>query len=209
MLFHANWCGYCVKFAPVWKKLKVDLAKAGIETAEYESQNQEIMQEYNIQGYPTLIIEQNGETQKYSGMMNYDSLASYFNIQSGGAEVDSVSSIQFPENIQINRTQSGGAEVDSVSSIQFPENIQINKTQSGGAIEVDSVSSIQFPEAIEIVKQSGGAVEVDSVSSIQFPENIQINRTQSGGAITQDEILYKAKYLKYKNKYLKLYKHNI
>tara|TARA_B110000967_G_scaffold208176_1_gene259522 strand:- start:1546 stop:2145 length:600 start_codon:yes stop_codon:yes gene_type:complete len=60
MLFHAKWCGYCTQFMPKWEELKgtLDNTKTTngktIKLHTYESEEKEIMTQYNIKGYPTI-----------------------------------------------------------------------------------------------------------------------------------------------------------
>jgi thiol-disulfide isomerase/thioredoxin len=70
-LFYADWCGYCVRFKPNWKKLEeisskntfVDKnnKKVTLKLESYEeSKNKEIIEKENIQGFPTIKFYKNG-----------------------------------------------------------------------------------------------------------------------------------------------------
>ena len=58
VLFYADWCGYCVKFMPVFKQLAalyeedMDFAKVNVEDAKYEK----LVSEIGLTGYPTVFI---------------------------------------------------------------------------------------------------------------------------------------------------------
>lgn len=69
-LFHAEWCGHCKSFLPVWKKVKENIQKLGnqingvkIKLTDYEeselkkiSGNISRINNNEIKGYPTVKI---------------------------------------------------------------------------------------------------------------------------------------------------------
>ena len=111
ILFYADWCGHCKTFKPIWEKLKGELKNNNnIEFEEYESDNKEIMNKFNINGYPTIKVIENNISSDYNGMRDMDSILTFLNIQSNkhnqlGGNIDS---IQLPNEIQIIDTQTGG-----------------------------------------------------------------------------------------------------
>ena len=58
VLFYADWCGYCVKFMPIFKQLsslyenEMDFAKVNVEDKKYE----QLVGEIGLTGYPTVFI---------------------------------------------------------------------------------------------------------------------------------------------------------
>ena len=60
VLFYADWCGYCKRFAPVFneiiktRKFKSKLAVAFVNGTD--EQNKKYMQEYQIEGFPTVYM---------------------------------------------------------------------------------------------------------------------------------------------------------
>lgn len=58
--FYTDWCGYCQKFAPTFKKLSKDkelTEKFAIAFVNAENpSNEEIVKEFNVDGYPSLYI---------------------------------------------------------------------------------------------------------------------------------------------------------
>ncbi|MBR2068775.1 MAG: thioredoxin fold domain-containing protein [Candidatus Gastranaerophilales bacterium] len=69
VFFYTDWCGFCQKFAPTFgkitkdKKFKSNFAVAYVNCEKEE--NQKLMQEYDVQGFPTVFVidEQGKKTQ--------------------------------------------------------------------------------------------------------------------------------------------------
>jgi thiol-disulfide isomerase/thioredoxin len=64
--FYTDWCGFCQRFAPTFDKITKDLRikkKFAIAFINCEDQaNQKHMQEYGIQGFPTVyVIKKDGD----------------------------------------------------------------------------------------------------------------------------------------------------
>jgi glutaredoxin len=86
-LYYANWCGHCKNFKLTWSSLKPYFKKYNIEFKEYEdSENRKIMEENNINSFPTIIIEKNKYKYEYNGDRTVDGLINELipNIQLGG-----------------------------------------------------------------------------------------------------------------------------
>ena len=76
-LFHANWCGYCVKFGPDWEKIKSNkLASKIVDFADHEESNIENLdksartinnQDVRSFGYPCIKIRVNDKVYRYEG----------------------------------------------------------------------------------------------------------------------------------------------
>ena len=84
-LYHANWCGHCQRFKPVWdNEVKPALKELGITHNEYEEQeNPDKIAAVNLQGYPTIMISKNGQTYEYEGPRTAQGIVGQFR-QSGG-----------------------------------------------------------------------------------------------------------------------------
>ena len=58
--FSVDWCGYCKKFDPTWKKIVKHFQKDKKLTFQktiIDDTNQELLTQYNISSYPTLLLE--------------------------------------------------------------------------------------------------------------------------------------------------------
>lgn len=80
MLFYADWCGHCKRFEPVWQHLKKEFSANGIEHEEHESKEEKIMEQFDIQGFPTIKIEEEGVVSEYRGSRDPDSILTYLGV---------------------------------------------------------------------------------------------------------------------------------
>lgn len=87
-LFHVNWCMYCKKAMPEWLKFKDDyegktvngyrLVFEEYECSDDENQEtQELMDKYNVEGYPTIVMVKDGETISFDSKPTYDTLEQF------------------------------------------------------------------------------------------------------------------------------------
>jgi thiol-disulfide isomerase/thioredoxin len=84
VLFYADWCGHCKKLEPDWDKsaetVKGRMLKRNVGAKEGEcsptihAENEELMEKYNIKGFPTIIIFQDGKAVPYDGPRKVDEL---------------------------------------------------------------------------------------------------------------------------------------
>ena len=58
VLFYADWCGYCVRFMPIYQEISekyaetFDFSKVNVEDKKYEK----VVREIGITGFPTVFI---------------------------------------------------------------------------------------------------------------------------------------------------------
>ena len=77
VLFYADWCGHCKKIKPVWDETAEEINKDDkkmikVNCGEGTNEEKKIMKEYNIDGYPTIILFNNGKPEPYSGERTKD-----------------------------------------------------------------------------------------------------------------------------------------
>jgi thiol-disulfide isomerase/thioredoxin len=64
VLFYADWCGHCKKLKPVWDETALELGdKKMIEVpvGGGTPEEKKLMKDYNVNGFPTIIIFENGQ----------------------------------------------------------------------------------------------------------------------------------------------------
>lgn len=94
--FNTEWCGWSIKFQPEWDAfsnyvadsknglshvkaydIKCDDKYINVKTGDLEKTNSELKVEYNVPGYPYVIIEVNGSRRSYEGDRTKEALISY------------------------------------------------------------------------------------------------------------------------------------
>ncbi|KAI8866428.1 protein disulfide isomerase, partial [Ramicandelaber brevisporus] len=79
---YAPWCGHCKALAPEYEKAATTLKAEGIELAKVDcTENMDLCKELDIQGFPTMIVYQNGEKSEYEGTRKADGIVSYMRKQ--------------------------------------------------------------------------------------------------------------------------------
>jgi thiol-disulfide isomerase/thioredoxin len=78
-LFKADWCGHCRGFKPTWQQLQDELGEQ-LEFVTFDAEkDKNKITEYNIQGFPTLILKKGNEAMEYVGSRDKDSLKDFIN----------------------------------------------------------------------------------------------------------------------------------
>jgi thiol-disulfide isomerase/thioredoxin len=76
ILFYSDSCGHCKTFKPEWQRIKDSgLATTSEINCEKDSAS---CNSYNIQGYPTILVESGFSTTEYSGPRTMDSLIKFY-----------------------------------------------------------------------------------------------------------------------------------
>ncbi len=76
-LFKAEWCPHCVAFKPTWKALQEEF-KNEINFVTYDSdQNSKEIKSFNIEGFPTLILQAGNKAIEYVGPRDAQSLKDF------------------------------------------------------------------------------------------------------------------------------------
>lgn len=77
VLFHSNNCGWCKKMMPEWKKFKKQHSK-DLKISEVEvNEDPELIKNLGIQGFPTIMLFENGKSKTHKGERTKDSLKQF------------------------------------------------------------------------------------------------------------------------------------
>lgn len=80
VLIYADWCGHCKKLKPTWDKVSNevnkddDLKMVKINCGEGTPEQKKIMSDYDVDGYPTILIVENGKATPYEGDRSEEAL---------------------------------------------------------------------------------------------------------------------------------------
>ena len=77
MLFKANWCGHCKTFLPTWEKISKD-SNLNVNFKTFDSeQDKKIIEQYNIQGFPTIMYKVDNTLIEYNGNRDANSIKEF------------------------------------------------------------------------------------------------------------------------------------
>ena len=81
VLFHMNGCGHCKNMMPEWNKFQSSFKKQGITVSKVEKdENPKAMEQLGIQGFPTIMLLNNGKKVKdYQGDRTADAFKNFAN----------------------------------------------------------------------------------------------------------------------------------
>ncbi|RWS16392.1 Protein disulfide-isomerase A4-like protein [Dinothrombium tinctorium] len=82
--FYAPWCGHCKKLAPEYKRAAKELSEISnpIKLAKVDATiENELKEEYNIEGFPTLLIFRKGKRYNYDGPRDEQGIVRYMKEQ--------------------------------------------------------------------------------------------------------------------------------
>lgn len=80
VLIYADWCGHCKKIKPTWDKVSEQVNKEDelkmvkINCGEGTPEQKKLMSKYDVDGYPTILIIDNGKATPYDGDRTEDAL---------------------------------------------------------------------------------------------------------------------------------------
>ena len=79
--FNTSWCGYSVHFQPEWDKFQKEVNNSDnlLNIHAYDikcdnSDNNQMCSDYNVPGFPTIIIEKNNKKINYNGPRNTEAI---------------------------------------------------------------------------------------------------------------------------------------
>ena len=78
VLFYADWCGHCKTLKPTWKEAAEKANKNNkrmvmIDVGGKSPEQAALIDKYQIDGFPTILLFQNGTAEPYSGKRDVDS----------------------------------------------------------------------------------------------------------------------------------------
>lgn len=77
VLFHSKQCGWCKKMMPEWKKFKKDHS-GDLKILEVEAnEDPELIKNLGIQGFPTIMLFENGKQKVHKGERTKESLKQF------------------------------------------------------------------------------------------------------------------------------------
>ena len=84
ILFFAEWCPHCTSFKPTWEEVKKSTGSdkmLAIDVGDKSSESNKLMEEYNVGGFPTVVLVENTDSGKkievYEGNRDKSSLETY------------------------------------------------------------------------------------------------------------------------------------
>ena len=78
ILFKAEWCGHCQNFKPTWESLQKNISNVNFITYDADS-NESEMQKYNVEGFPTLMLEKDQKLIEFNKERNIDNILEFVN----------------------------------------------------------------------------------------------------------------------------------
>lgn len=77
-LYYVEWCPHCKVVKPEWEKLENDPELEHIKITKINcEENEDIVQEKNIEGFPTILLNNNGKEEAYNGNREYADFKNY------------------------------------------------------------------------------------------------------------------------------------
>ncbi len=72
VLFYADWCGHCKKIKPDWEECSKKVNKEEkrmikVDVGGKTPEQKELLDKYQIDGFPTILVFQNGTAEPYQG----------------------------------------------------------------------------------------------------------------------------------------------
>ena len=79
ILFKAAWCSHCTKFEPTWNSIQQNKHN-NVQYVTYDANSDaDVIKNYNITGYPTLLLSKNNKIVEYVGNRTIDGIQDFIN----------------------------------------------------------------------------------------------------------------------------------
>ena len=89
MFFYADWCPHCKAAKPIWNDLKAEYENKTIDgynvvftevdCTEENAEVEKLMNQYNIEGYPTIKLIKDGQVIEYDAKPTKETLTKFLN----------------------------------------------------------------------------------------------------------------------------------
>lgn len=81
--FYTTWCPHCKTAKPEWQKLKSEYENTPVNNTNVIfrevdcDKEEEVAEQYNVEGYPTIKLIKDGQIIEYDAKPNYDTLKQF------------------------------------------------------------------------------------------------------------------------------------
>jgi thiol-disulfide isomerase/thioredoxin len=89
MFFYADWCPHCKAAKPIWNDMKAEYENktingykiifTDVDCSEETSEVEKLMNQYSIEGYPTIKLIKDGEVIEYDAKPSKETLTKFLN----------------------------------------------------------------------------------------------------------------------------------
>jgi thiol-disulfide isomerase/thioredoxin len=89
LFFFANWCPHCKSAKPIWNELKTEYENktingykiifTEIDCSEETTEVDKMMNQYNVEGYPTIKLLKDGQVIEYDAKPSKETLVKFLN----------------------------------------------------------------------------------------------------------------------------------
>ena len=87
IMFHVDWCPHCKRAIPDWNSFKSEfnnltcnntpLKIIDYDVTEATPENKKLLKKYNVKGYPTIILDKNGQVKELEVKPTKDNLEAF------------------------------------------------------------------------------------------------------------------------------------
>lgn len=89
LFFFADWCPHCKTAKPIWNDLKTEyenktingykIVFTEVDCSQESEEVEKLMNQYNVEGYPTIKLLKNGQVIEYDAKPSKDTLIQFLN----------------------------------------------------------------------------------------------------------------------------------
>ncbi|XWS53266.1 hypothetical protein CRYUN_Cryun11dG0142700 [Craigia yunnanensis] len=119
--FYAPWCGHCQALAPEYAAAATELKGEGVVLAKVDAtEENELAQEYDVQGFPTVSFFVDGEHKPYPGARNKEAIVTWIKKKIGSG-VYNVTTLEDAERILTSETKVALGYLNSLVGLESEE----------------------------------------------------------------------------------------